>query len=81
MWWNIVESGVKLHKPSGIYQLNQWRSSRGHGRMVVGLWVRIPLGEEYSIQYYVIKFVSDLRQVGGFLWVLWFPPPINWPPW
>jgi hypothetical protein len=23
----------------------------------------------YSIQYYVIKFVSDLRQVGGFLWV------------
>ena len=24
----------------------------------------------YSIQYYVIKFVSDLRQVGGFLRVL-----------
>jgi hypothetical protein len=24
-------------------------------------------GEVYSIQYYVIKFVSDLRQVGGFL--------------
>ena len=24
-------------------------------------------GEEYSLQYYVIKFVSDLRQVGGFL--------------
>jgi len=24
----------------------------------------------YSIQYYVIKFVSDLRQVGGFLGVL-----------
>jgi len=23
-------------------------------------------GEMYSIQYYVIKFVSDLRQVGGF---------------
>jgi hypothetical protein len=26
----------------------------------------------YSIQQYVIKFVSDLRQVGGFLRVLWF---------
>jgi len=26
-------------------------------------------GEVYSIQYYVIKFISDLRQVGGFLWV------------
>ena len=21
----------------------------------------------------MIKFVSDLRQIGGFLWVLWFP--------
>ena len=31
-------------------------------------------GEVYSIQQYVIKFVSDLRQVGGFLWVLQFPP-------
>jgi hypothetical protein len=24
-------------------------------------------GKVYSIQHYVIKFVSDLRQVGGFL--------------
>jgi len=34
-------------------------------------------GEVYSIQHYVIKFVSDLRQVGGFLQVLRFPPPIE----
>jgi hypothetical protein len=34
-------------------------------------------GEVYLIQLYVIKFVSDLRQVDGFLWVLWFPPPIK----
>ena len=34
-------------------------------------------GEVYSIQHYVIKFVSDLRQVGGFLRVLWFPPSIK----
>ena len=34
-------------------------------------------GEVYSIQHYVIKFVSDLRQVGGFFWVLWFLPPIK----
>jgi hypothetical protein len=33
--------------------------------------------EVYSIQHYVIKFVSDLGQVGGFLWVLWFPPTIK----
>jgi hypothetical protein len=29
-------------------------------------------GEVYSIQHHVIKFVSDLQQVGGFLR---FPPP------
>ena len=32
-------------------------------------------GKMYSIQHCVIKFVSDLRQVGGFLRVLRFPPP------
>ena len=31
-------------------------------------------GQVYSIQHYVVKFVSDLRQVGGFLR---FPPPIK----
>ena len=31
--------------------------------------------EMYSIQHYVIKFVSDMWQVGGFLWLLRFPPP------
>ena len=31
----------------------------------------------YSIQHYVIKFVIDLRQVGGFHRVLWFPSPIK----
>ena len=31
-------------------------------------------GEVYSIQYYVIKFVSDLQQIGGFLR---FPPSIK----
>ena len=34
-------------------------------------------GDVYLIQHYVIKFVSDLRQVGGFLQVLLFPPPIE----
>jgi hypothetical protein len=57
--------------------------------MVVGLQLPVQLmpittnavssnlihGEVYSIQHYVIKLVSDLRQVGGFLRVLWFPPP------
>ena len=34
-------------------------------------------GEVYSIQNYLKKIVSDLPQVGGFLRVLWFPPPIK----
>ena len=38
-------------------------------------------GEVNSIQQYmymyVIKFVSDLQQVGGFLRVLRFPPPLK----
>jgi hypothetical protein len=39
------------------------------------LWVRILSGR--CVQHYVIKFVSDLRLVSGFLWVLQFPPPIK----
>jgi len=34
-------------------------------------------GEVYSIEHYVLKFVSDLRHVGRFLRVLRFPPPIK----
>jgi hypothetical protein len=34
--------------------------------------------ELYSTQHYVIKFISDfLRQIGGFLRVLRFLPPIK----
>ena len=31
--------------------------------------------EIYSIQQYVIKFVSDLRQVNGYFLILWVSPP------
>jgi hypothetical protein len=34
-------------------------------------------GKVYPMQLYVIKFFSDLRQVGGFHRVLRFPPPIK----
>ena len=33
--------------------------------------------DQGEVQHYVIKFVSDLRQVGGFLQILQFPPPIK----
>ena len=35
--------------------------------------------EVYLIQLYVIKFAKGLRQVGHFLWVLWFSPSIKLP--
>ena len=38
---------------------------------------KTPHCEVYSIQHYVIKFISDLRQVGDFLEVLRLPPPIK----
>ena len=34
-------------------------------------------GEVYSIHHYMIKFVSDLRQDGGFLWILQFASPLK----
>jgi hypothetical protein len=39
------------------------------------LWVSIPL-MVYSTQHYIIKFVSNLRQVGGFRRIPRLPPPI-----
>jgi hypothetical protein len=62
----------------------QWRGCLGCDCMVFGLQLpmqSVPIisnvvsfnpthGEAYSIQHYVIKFVSDLRHVGGFLRVL-----------
>ena len=54
--------------------------SSGRDCMVVGQLPMQPVPittKVYSIQHYVIKFVSDLRQVGGFLRVLWFSPPIH----
>ena len=69
----------------------QVRGRRGHDIMVVGFITTYAisayhylcckfesrLGEMYFIQHYVIKFVSDLQQVGSFLRVLQFPPPIK----
>ena len=64
---------------------------RGRHRMVIGFTTKCAIsayhhlvvssnpahGGVYSIQYYVIKFVSKLRHVGGFLRVLRFPPPVK----
>jgi hypothetical protein len=70
----------------------QKRGGRGRDRMVVGFtttyeisvyhhWCEFESRSGRGVQHYVIKFVSDLRQVGGFPRTLRFPPPIKkWPP-
>jgi len=66
-----------------------FRDRRGGDRMVVGFTTTCAVSTTkvvssnpahdgvYSIQHYVIKFASDLRQIGSFLLVLRFPPPIK----
>ena len=79
LWFNT------LKKPNYNLYIQLWGSS-----VVVGFipmqWLPITTPTKarctlYSIQPYVIKFVCDLHQVGGFLRVLWFPPPIKRTPW
>ena len=64
------------------------RGRCGHDRMVVGFTTTYAIGANHwccvldsrsgrGMQNYVIKFVSNLRQVGGFLMVLRFPPQIK----
>jgi hypothetical protein len=62
---------------------------RGRDRMVVGITTTCAIGACHhwcwefesrpgrDIKHHVINVVSDLRQVGGFLRVLRFPPPIK----
>jgi hypothetical protein len=62
---------------------------RGRDRMVVGFKTTCAFSAHHhkscefeprswrSVQHYMIKFVSDLRQVCGFLRVLRYPPPIK----
>jgi len=60
---------------------------RGHDRMVVELQLTmqsvpnttnvVSSNPAQAIHHYVIKFVSDLRQVGDFLRALRFPPQIK----
>ena len=91
--WNIDGKSTSLiyNIQSNIYLFLIRRGLRGRDRMVVGLQLpmqsvhnttevnssKSTLYGVYSIQYYVIKFVSDLRPVRGFIRVHWIPPPIK----
>jgi hypothetical protein len=59
-----VGENDKVSNPQDMAAVPGYSSNLAHGKV-------------YVIQHYVIKFVSDLRQVGGFLRVLRFAPPIK----
>ena len=76
--WNMVYFNFIL-KIQGL----SW--SWSYGSLVVWSYLKLLVQSEHIITnvvsshfaHYVIKFVRDLRQVGGFLRVLRFPPPIK----
>jgi hypothetical protein len=64
------------------------RDRRGRDRMVVGFTTYVISAYHHwcceiesrsgrGAQHYVVKFVSALQQVGGFLRIFRFPPPIK----
>jgi hypothetical protein len=58
------------------------RGSRGRYRMVVGFTTTFAINTYHhyptcEFESYVIKFNSDFQQVGGFLRLFRFPPPIK----
>ena len=62
-----------------------FRGRRGWDHMVVVLTISVyhhwccefESRSGRGVLHYVLKFVSALRQVGSFLWILRFPPPIK----
>jgi hypothetical protein len=80
-------SKFELYKHNDeLFNLYVLKGHRGRDRMVVGLTTTYAISVYHrwccefesrsgrGVQNYVTKFVSDLRQVGGFLR---FPPPIK----
>ena len=79
-WSNNYFFPLLIHIHTGI---------RGGDRMVVGFTTTYAVSAYHhwccefesrsgrGVHHYVIKFVSDLEQVGGVHWVLQFPPPIK----
>jgi hypothetical protein len=83
--------GGKFYSTSADCNKLSWSTGENHGRdrMVVEFTITYAISAYHhwccefesrsgrGVQHYVIKFVSDLRQVSGLLWVLRFPSPIK----
>jgi hypothetical protein len=74
-YWGIIWHEILYHTPHFSLSYNI-----DHDNLALTIFLCFGAtvhGELYVIQHYMTKFVSDLWQVSGFLWILWFPPPIK----
>jgi hypothetical protein len=74
---NLIKNRLKGLSWSWSYGRWIYNYLCNHCLSPLTLWVRTHSVEVYLLQHYVIKFVSDLRQVSGLLWILRFPQPIK----
>jgi hypothetical protein len=79
----ITMNSIKTEWPSWPWSYGSWIYTTTYAICAYHLWCcEFESCSGRGVQHYVIKFVSDLRQVGGFLRTLRFPPPIkltyNW---
>ena len=84
--WNRILRSINNVKSNVLQQTGD---HRGRDHMVVGFTTTYAIGAYHhwccgfnshsgrGVQHYVIKFVSDFLQVGGYRWVLRFPPSIK----
>jgi hypothetical protein len=91
--WFILHFFLAFTCLSSMASINYFsiiiRDGRGRDHMVIGFTTAYAISHyhhwccefqsrsEWGVQHYVITFVSDMRQVSGFLQVLWFPSPIK----
>jgi hypothetical protein len=71
---------LNLHKgPSWSWSYGSWIYNDRCNQCISPLTLRVRIAHRRGVldTTLVIKFVSDLRQVVGFLWALRFPPPIT----
>jgi hypothetical protein len=66
-WWPVFSGGRS--------RSTRWEPPTMGKQLVNFITCGCESGARQCVQHYVIKFVSDLRQVGSFLRVLQFPPP------
>ena len=79
-WYRCFLLASILLRPSWLWSYSSWIYNYLCKRCNWSCQFKFHSREVYSIQHYVIKFVSHVRQVGGFLRVLWFPPLIKLSP-